>query len=205
VIEFPTADILQLKRLDEIDWDKSQEWDMALGKPHGVVGDNGYRDINGPTPEYPEGVLTRAQEGETDVRPSIIAPLHEKLAWLARNDPNYGAATPPEPDIHIGYNSVDGIANINDLARYKDENACEAARRVAAGETALLRKAAQANRDATNPDHYKLGDIEVIQLTEKLGFCEGNVVKYVCRHKAKNGKEDLLKARWYLDRLIAQA
>jgi hypothetical protein len=66
VIEFPTADILQLKRLDEIDWDKSQEWDMELGKPHGVVGDNGYRDINGPTPEYPEGVLTRAQEGETN-------------------------------------------------------------------------------------------------------------------------------------------
>jgi hypothetical protein len=49
VIEFPTADILQLKRLDEIDWDKSQEWDMSLGKPHGVVGDNGvpYGDING--------------------------------------------------------------------------------------------------------------------------------------------------------------
>ena len=60
-------------------------------------------------------------------------------------------------------------------------------------------------KDVTNPDHYKLGDIEVIQLTEKLGFCEGDVVKYVCRHKAKNGKEDLLKARWYLDRLIAGA
>jgi hypothetical protein len=53
VIEFPTADILQLKRLDEIDWDKSQEWDMSLGKPHGVVGDNGvpYGDINGNPPQ----------------------------------------------------------------------------------------------------------------------------------------------------------
>lgn len=58
--------------------------------------------------------------------------------------------------------------------------------------------------DKINPDHYKLGDIEVIQLTEKLGFCEGNVVKYVCRHKTKGGKEDLLKARWYIDRLIGQ-
>lgn len=35
-----------------------------------------------------------------------------------------------------------------------------------------------------------------------LGFCEGNVVKYVCRHKAKGGVEDLKKARHYLDLLI---
>lgn len=28
------------------------------------------------------------------------------------------------------------------------------------------------------------------------------VIKYVCRYKLKNGKEDLLKARNYLDMLI---
>ena len=30
----------------------------------------------------------------------------------------------------------------------------------------------------------------------------GNVIKYICRWKKKNGLEDLKKARWYLDRLI---
>ncbi len=35
-----------------------------------------------------------------------------------------------------------------------------------------------------------------------LGFLEGNIVKYVCRYKKKNGKADLLKARDYLDKLI---
>lgn len=35
-----------------------------------------------------------------------------------------------------------------------------------------------------------------------LGFFEGNIVKYVCRYEKKNGKEDLLKARDYLDQLI---
>lgn len=37
-----------------------------------------------------------------------------------------------------------------------------------------------------------------------MGFNEGNVIKYVSRHKYK-GKplEDLKKARFYLDRLIA--
>ena len=38
----------------------------------------------------------------------------------------------------------------------------------------------------------------------KLGFLEGNVIKYTTRYKKKNGLEDLLKARYYLDRLIEE-
>lgn len=58
--------------------------------------------------------------------------------------------------------------------------------------------------DAINPKHYNQGKIEVIDFIEdqQLGFHEGNVVKYVCRYKVKNGIEDLKKARWYLERLI---
>ena len=37
-----------------------------------------------------------------------------------------------------------------------------------------------------------------------LTFREGNIVKYVTRHRKKNGLEDLLKARDYLDRLIKE-
>lgn len=57
-----------------------------------------------------------------------------------------------------------------------------------------------------HPPHYKLGDREVIEITEHLDFLSGNVVKYVCRAGRKKGTsplEDYLKARWYLDRLIA--
>ena len=57
-----------------------------------------------------------------------------------------------------------------------------------------------------HPPHYKLGDWEVIEITQHLGFLSGNVVKYVCRAGRKEGSsslEDYLKARWYLDRLIA--
>ena len=60
--------------------------------------------------------------------------------------------------------------------------------------------------DKTNPSHYQLGDgIQVIDVTEKLGFLEGNVVKYVCRAGNKEGEnplDDLGKAKWYLERLI---
>ena len=64
-----------------------------------------------------------------------------------------------------------------------------------------------------HPPHYQsssgLETIDVIEaFTEDLTGFEathtGNVLKYICRWKSKNGLEDLKKARWYLDRLIAK-
>ena len=67
-------------------------------------------------------------------------------------------------------------------------------------------------KDIVNhPKHYTTGRIEVADAIEGLGlnFMEGNVVKYVCRHRYKHATpakqlEDLKKAKWYLNRLIAQ-
>lgn len=55
-------------------------------------------------------------------------------------------------------------------------------------------------------NHYKDMTIQPIDfiLKNKLGFCEGNIIKYVCRHRQKNGKEDLLKAKQYIDFLIEE-
>jgi len=41
-------------------------------------------------------------------------------------------------------------------------------------------------------------------IENQLGMDVGSVVKYVVRHKDKNGVEDLKKARWYLEALIQQ-
>lgn len=62
---------------------------------------------------------------------------------------------------------------------------------------------AKPSEDPINPSHYK-GDL-VMRIIEKfkLGFRLGNVVKYILRHGEKAGLEDLKKARWYLDREIA--
>ena len=51
--------------------------------------------------------------------------------------------------------------------------------------------------------HYKLAiqPVEFIH-ANNIGFMEGNCIKYLCRHKQKNGKQDLLKARHYIDLLI---
>ena len=53
-------------------------------------------------------------------------------------------------------------------------------------------------------NHYKEFRIQPIEFIEgnNLGFAVGNVIKYVCRYKYKNGKEDLLKAKHYIELLI---
>ena len=71
-----------------------------------------------------------------------------------------------------------------------------------------------AEQDMVNhPQHYKtksgLEAIDVIEaFTDGLQGYEavetGNVLKYICRWKKKNGLEDLKKAQWYLNRLISK-
>ena len=52
-------------------------------------------------------------------------------------------------------------------------------------------------------DHYfnPIQPWDIIRAWE-LNYWEGNIVKYVLRHKGKNKVEDLEKARHYLDYLI---
>jgi hypothetical protein len=53
-------------------------------------------------------------------------------------------------------------------------------------------------------DHYKIYKIQPTEFihTNSIPFIEGNIIKYVMRHKNKNGIEDLKKARHYIDLLI---
>jgi hypothetical protein len=68
-----------------------------------------------------------------------------------------------------------------------------------------------AGDNVNHPSHYTQGSIECIDAIEEstkglLGIaavCVANVIKYIWRYKFKNGIEDLKKARWYLDKLIA--
>lgn len=56
-----------------------------------------------------------------------------------------------------------------------------------------------------HPKHYTQG-IECWDYitSHKMGYLEGNIIKYITRYKDKGGAEDLLKARAYLDRLIEE-
>jgi hypothetical protein len=53
-------------------------------------------------------------------------------------------------------------------------------------------------------EHYSKFNIQPADFINKnkLQFAEGNVIKYVCRHQHKNGKEDILKAIHYLEMIL---
>ncbi|MDW4300731.1 DUF3310 domain-containing protein [Staphylococcus saprophyticus] len=59
-----------------------------------------------------------------------------------------------------------------------------------------------------HPSHYNYGDIEEINFIEQVtkhynpnvAYHIGNAIKYLARSPHKNGKEDIDKARWYIER-----
>ncbi len=53
-------------------------------------------------------------------------------------------------------------------------------------------------------NHYASMAIQPVEfiVENELGFLEGNIVKYVCRHHAKNGAEDIKKAIHYCELLL---
>lgn len=62
-----------------------------------------------------------------------------------------------------------------------------------------------------HPAHYNAGGIECIDAINACmsreafqGFCKGNCLKYLWRWEHKGKYEDLKKARWYLDRMLAE-
>lgn len=71
------------------------------------------------------------------------------------------------------------------------------------------KKLVQKTTDNVNhPDHYNYGEIEIIDFIEQVSehynpvvaVHIANAIKYLSRAPHKNGKEDIEKARWYIER-----
>ena len=68
----------------------------------------------------------------------------------------------------------------------------------------------QDNDPVNHPSHYTQGGKEVIEIIQEvcsidefIGYCKGNVLKYLARRNFKGFyKQDLQKADWYLDYLL---
>ena len=54
--------------------------------------------------------------------------------------------------------------------------------------------------------HYKDFKIQPVEfiVANNIGFLEGNAIKYICRHKAKAGRQDIEKAIHYLEMILAE-
>lgn len=60
--------------------------------------------------------------------------------------------------------------------------------------------------NVNHPSHYETGQFECIDVMVEtqgveatMNFCVCNALKYIYRHKRKNGIEDIQKAIWYLN------
>jgi len=63
---------------------------------------------------------------------------------------------------------------------------------------------AAASETQVGGDHYRLMPIQPVEFNQRngLSFCEASVIKYVSRHKHKNGAEDVRKAIHFLNLLL---
>lgn len=67
-----------------------------------------------------------------------------------------------------------------------------------------LNEAAAALKVQVGGGHYKDYKIQPVEFchANDVPFLEGNVIKYVMRHRKKNGRQDLEKAKHFIDLLI---
>ena len=67
-------------------------------------------------------------------------------------------------------------------------------------------------KDKINPDHYQRDGMECIDaikaavqnLTGAEAYCTGSAIKYLWRWKEKGGKDDLKKAKWFVNDMIGE-
>jgi hypothetical protein len=97
-----------------------------------------------------------------------------------------------------------------EFRRRIDEKALQIAQAKAAA-TSILPLGQEAPQGAPHdsisaPSHYTRHTISAIAVIDswRLNFPLGSVIKYINRHDAKGGLEDLRKAAWYLAHEIAQ-
>ena len=52
--------------------------------------------------------------------------------------------------------------------------------------------------------HYKNYEVQPVEFCQRneLNYCESAAIKYLCRHRDKNGIDDLRKAKHYIELLI---
>lgn len=98
------------------------------------------------------------------------------------------------------------LTNILQEQGYQGDTAAELHKRLS--EKPEPAPQSKAFHEIERPAHYCQSAIEPIEVIEAwgLGFCLGNVVKYIARAEHKGSKlDDLEKAAWYLRRAIQQA
>jgi hypothetical protein len=112
---------------------------------------------------------------------------------------------PPElKECSFCFRRAEFVCHVETSAKCCSHYAAHTRRSYGFGEKEPTKKKLSSLETQVGGEHYKNFPIEPIEFCQrnKLGFCESLVIKYICRHKLKGGKEDLLKAIHCLTMLI---
>lgn len=131
--------------------------------------------------------------------------------WVQRKKPDpvggLNAYYRGEP-FQVARNNSDGYVTDPDGSEHAQENLATyfPEQPTAQEAAATVVKAFASLATAVDPDHYRFGNAQVIDITRHLPFPEGNVIKYVARAGRKGDRlEDLKKAQKYLTWAIENA
>tara|TARA_R110002020_G_scaffold280715_1_gene496508 strand:+ start:152 stop:373 length:222 start_codon:yes stop_codon:yes gene_type:complete len=64
--------------------------------------------------------------------------------------------------------------------------------------------------DKINPAYYQAGKcscgktLETYDYVKDLAYPDGSAIKYITRHRQKNGAEDIKKAIWFLKKILKE-
>lgn len=117
----------------------------------------------------------------------------------------YGIVKCPPEDHHLGWTSMEGV-EITKIGEVIYSLSFPMPHPLSGLETT-----ATDDKMVSHPPHYQSETgLEAIDVIEAFTFDlkgieatdTGNVLKYMCRWKSKNGLQDLKKAKWYLEHLI---
>lgn len=111
------------------------------------------------------------------------------------------------PDAAAFNQIMDELKNVEECRRQKDDRFASKGRPVTIDK--IKEAVMHLQDDVNSPSHYTQGGIETIDciqaaLTpeEYRGYLKGNILKYIHRERHKGQTESLMKAEWYLKRLI---
>lgn len=129
---------------------------------------------------------------------------YEFSEWIVVTDDKGDRKQYPIDTFGEKTNNEDYSMKSCDKCKYKVSSDCTC-REICMNYNMFESKQKVINSDKINPSYYGK-QFDVIDFCQKnnLDFMQGNVIKYVTRYKEKNGKEDLLKAMKYIERMVKE-
>lgn len=185
----------------------AEEWQPESGKfftasSGAVPAGHDWRDTLEPRPQAQSDIKKCKHCGVTFQRPHLdsvpddcCTRCHEEIAAKGWDE---------------GEERIDRIAQ-SDASGDHYEHERQTAAKVSDDRPVCPECVAQDSDPVNHPAHYTNGAIECIDALEaatvnKRGIeavCTANAIKYLWRYESKGGAEDVRKARWYIDRLLA--